>query len=105
MRRHRRSNPSQARWLSNPVATVLGALAIALLLAGCAEKPQDPVQKQAGVTVTRDTNPWDAEPTPYTVAGFTKGNKATYESALKKRAMTQNESVRIGDSATSTSSN
>jgi hypothetical protein len=98
MRRHRRSTASRSRWLSNPVATVLGALAIALLLAGCAEKPQDPVQKQAGTTVTRDTKPWDAEATAFTVPGLDKGNRATYEAALKQRTLTQNESVRIGNS-------
>ena len=96
MRRYRRSSTSQLRWLSNPIAAVLGALAFALLLAGCSELPQDPVPKEAGKTVTRDTKPWDAEPTRFTVAGFTKGNKNTYEDALKKRTLTQNESVRIG---------
>jgi hypothetical protein len=99
MRRHRRSsNHGQARWLSNPIATVLGALAMALLLAGCAEKPQDPVQKQAGTTVTRDTRPWDAERTPFTAPGLTKGDRAAYEEALKQRSLGQNEYVRIGAS-------
>jgi hypothetical protein len=96
MRRYRRSNTSSMRWLSNPIAAVLGALAMALLLAGCSEKPQDPVPKEAGKTVTRDTAPWDAEATRFTVAGLTKGDKTAYETALKKRTLTQNESVRIG---------
>ena len=96
MRRHRRFHTNRTGWLAGPIATVLGALAFALLLAGCSEKPQDPVQKQAGTTVTRDTKPWDAEPTRFTVAGFTKGNQAAYEDALKRRTLTQNESVRIG---------
>lgn len=98
MRRHRRTNQGHARWLSNPIATVLGALALALLLAGCAEKPQDPVQKQAGKTVTRDTRPWDAAATPFTAPGLAKGNKDAYEEALKQRALSQNEYVRIGAS-------
>ena len=98
MRRHRRSNHGPARWLSNPIATVLGALAIAVLLAGCAEKPQDTAQKQAGTTVTRDTRPWDAESTPFTAPGLTKGNRAAYEEALKQRMLGQNEYVRIGAS-------
>ncbi len=98
MRRHRRSNHGQARWLSSPIATVLGALAMALLLAGCAEKPQDPAQKQAGTTVTRDTRPWDAERTPFTAPGLTKGDRAAYEEALKQRSLGQNEYVRIGAS-------
>ena len=98
MRRHRRSAVGQSRWLSNPITTVLGALAIALLLAGCSEKPQDPVQTQAGKTVTRDTRPWDAEPTRFAAPGFQKGNQASYEEALKKRTLGQNEYVRIGTS-------
>jgi hypothetical protein len=98
MRRYRRNSASRSRWLSNPVTTVLGALALALLLAGCAEKPQDPVQKQAGVTVTRDTRPWEADATRFTAPGFVKGDKVSYEAALKQRALTQHESVRIGTS-------
>lgn len=99
MRRHRRSRTSHMKWLTNPVATVLGALAFALLLAGCSEMPQDPVQKQAGTTVTRDTMPWNADPTPYTVAGYVKGDKAAYENAQKQRTLGQHEYIRIGDAA------
>ena len=98
MKRHRRSNQGYTRWLSNPIATVLGALAIAVLLSGCAEKTQDPVHKQAGTTVTRDTPPWEAQRTPFTAAGFTAGNKASYEDSLKQRTLGQNEYVRIGPS-------
>lgn len=98
MRRHRRNQHGAARWLSNPIATVLGALAMALLLAGCAEKPQDQAKKQAGTTVTWDTRPWDAERTPFTVPGLDKGNRVAYEDALKQRNQGQNEYVRIGAS-------
>lgn len=97
MRRHRRS-AGQSRWLSSPIAAVLGALAVALLLAGCSEKPQDPQTREVGKTVTRDTKPWNAEPTRYTAAGFTKGNQAAYEDALKQRTLVQNEYIRIGSS-------
>jgi type IV pilus biogenesis protein CpaD/CtpE len=98
MRRHRRNIHGAARWLSNPIAAVLGALAVALLLAGCAEKPQDQAKKQAGTTVTWDTRPWEAERTPFTVPGVDKGSRAAYEDALKQRAQGQNEYVRIGAS-------
>ena len=96
MRRHRRTNQGPVRWLSNPIATVLGALAIALLLAGCAEKPQDQAHKQAGTTVTWDTRPWEAERTPFTAPGLDNGNRAAYDDALKQRTQAQNEYVRIG---------
>jgi len=99
MRRHRRDS-AQSRWLSNPITAVLGALAAALLLAGCAEKPQDPQTREVGKTVTRDTKPWDAEPTRFTAAGYAKGNQAAYEEALKQRTLGQNEYVRIGTSTT-----
>ncbi len=101
MRRHRRLRSAHMQWLTNPIATVLGALAIALLLAGCAEKPQDQGQanRPAGTTVTHDTKPWDADPTPFTVAGYVKGDKAAYENAQKQRTLGQHEYVRIGDSA------
>jgi ABC-type glycerol-3-phosphate transport system substrate-binding protein len=98
MRRHRRNHHGTSRWLFNPFATVLAALAVALLLAGCAEKPQDQAKKQAGTTVTWDTRPWEAERTPYAVPGLAKGNQAAYDDALKQRTQGQNEYVRIGAS-------
>jgi hypothetical protein len=82
--------------LASPVATVVGALVIALLLAGCSEKPQDPVNRQAGTTVTRDTSPWEAQSSHFAAPGRTAGDKAAYEQALKRRAQAQNEYVRIG---------
>ena len=97
MRRHRRT-AGRSRWLSNPITAVLGALAVALLLAGCSEKPQDPQTREVGKTVTRDTKPWDAEPTRFTATGFTKGSQAAYEDALKQRTEAQNEYIRIGAS-------
>jgi hypothetical protein len=96
MRRRRRSSPARSRWLASPFATVFGALIMALLLAGCSEKPQDPVNRQAGTTVTRDTGPWEAQPSRFAAAGHAGGDKAAYEQALKRRAQVQNEYVRIG---------
>ena len=99
MRRHRRSHSGQPRWLRSPFAAVLGALAFAVLLAGCSELPQDGPKKQAGTTVTRDTPPWEAEKTPFTVAGYVKGDVKAYEHGLKQRTLGQQEYVRIGDAA------
>jgi hypothetical protein len=97
VRRRRRGIASRSGWLFDPIATVLGALAIALLLAGCGEKPQDPAQRTAGTTVTRDTRPWEAQATRFTAPGVASGDKAAYDQALKQRAQHQNEYVRIGN--------
>ena len=97
MRRRRRSSSSRSHWLASPIATVLGALAIALLLAGCAEKPQDAGQKEAGTTVTRDSKPWEGQRSRFAAPDVATGDKAAYEHALKQRTLRQNEYVRIGD--------
>jgi hypothetical protein len=97
MRRRRRSSSSRTHWLSSPIATVLGALAIALLLAGCGEKPQDVVQKEPGTTVTRDSSPWEAQRSRFAAPDYASGDRAAYEHALKQRTLQQHEYVRIGD--------
>ena len=97
MRRRRRGNAGKSGWPFDPIATVLGALAIALLLAGCSEKPQDPAQRTAGTTVTRDTRPWEAQATRFSAPGRASGDKAAYDQALRQRAQQQNEYVRIGN--------
>ena len=97
MRRYRRlSQHRRSRWLVSPLATLLGALAFAVLLAGCAEKPQDADPRQAGSTVTRDTKPWNAEMTPHTAPGAARGDKEAWDDAMKRRTQGQNEYVRIG---------
>lgn len=58
MGRHRRPNPRRSSWLVSPLAAVLGALAFAVLLSGCSGPPRDGLMKQAGQSVTRDTQPW-----------------------------------------------
>ena len=97
MRRRRRSSSSRARWMASPIATVLGALAIALLLAGCGQKVQDAGQKEPGTTVTRDSKPWDAPRSRFAATDVASGDKGAYEHALKQRTLQQNEYVRIGD--------
>lgn len=76
-------------------ATLAAAGALALGLAACGEKPQTLGEKAAGTTVTRDTKPWQGEPLAFQ-APFTRGDKASWENALKLRQQGQNEYVRIG---------
>ena len=77
------------------VATFAVAGALALGLAACGEKPQTLGEKASGTTVTRDTEPWQGEPLAFQVP-FTRGDKASWENALKLRQQGQNEYVRIG---------
>lgn len=75
------------------VAAAIAALALGL--AACGEKPQTLGGKSAGTTVTRDTQPWQGDPLAFQ-APFTRGDKASWEGALKLRQQTQNEYVRTG---------
>lgn len=76
-------------------ATLAATAALAFGLVACGEKPQTLGDKAAGTTVTRDTKPWQGEPLAFQ-APFTRGDKASWENALKLRQQGQNEYVRIG---------
>jgi hypothetical protein len=71
---------------SRLVALALGA-AIALVLAGCGERPQVIVYKQGSYQGKQDT-------LPYANATF-NGNKQEWDNALRARAQHQNEYKRI----------
>jgi len=66
-------------------------------LAACGERPQEMAQKPRGYQGKPDTNPWDNDPTAsrYTTSKWTKGDKASWEDALKQRALSQNEYNRV----------
>lgn len=76
------------------------ALALAAGLAACGEKPQDAADaKVPGTTVRHDTKPWSGEAVAHQAGNFTRGDKASWESALQARIQGQNENVRIGGGA------
>ena len=77
------------------VGSIAAAAVLALGLAGCGEKPQAAGEKAAGTTVTRDTKPWQGDPLA-NQAQFTRGDKASWESALKLRQQSHNEYIRSG---------
>jgi hypothetical protein len=54
--------------------------------------------KEAGTTVTRDSKPWEGQPSRFAAPGLATGDQARYEHALRQRTLQQNEYVRIGDS-------
>ena len=65
--------------------TTFGALASALLLSACAEKPQTAATKKF------DAMPWDGSQTAFAAPGWKAGDRASWEEQLKTRSQGQNE--------------
>jgi hypothetical protein len=72
------------------------ASVVALGLAGCGEAPQELAQGERRYQGKPDSNPWDSDPAAslHTTSKWTKGDKASWEAALKTRALNQNEYTR-----------
>jgi hypothetical protein len=66
----------------------LAAASIALLLAGCGEKPAVTVYKQGQYQGKPDNQPWESQPF--------NNNKADWEKSIKARNNGQNEYLRTG---------
>jgi len=75
------------------------AMALVAGLAGCGEKEQVVVYQQGKYQGKPDTQPWNDAPAAslYTTSTWTKGDKSSWETALRSRSQNQNEYVRIGD--------
>ena len=72
------------------------AALVALGVSGCGEREQVAEYKQGRYQGKPDTPPWDNDPSGslYTTSKWTKGDKASWEEALKQRALGQNEYTR-----------
>ncbi len=76
---------------------VAGAALIAVAaMTGCSEKEQVVVYQQGKYQGKPDTRPWENAPgaSLYTTSQWTKGDKSSWESALKSRNQNQNEYTR-----------
>ena len=78
---------------------VVAAVTVSAGLAGCGESDQVIVYQQGKYQGKPDTRPWENEPgaSLYTTSKWAKGDKSSWESALRSRSQNQNEYVRIGD--------
>jgi len=86
--------------MKRSILVSMTALALAAGLAACGEKPQDAAAaKVPGTTVKHDTKPWGGEPLAHQAGNFSRGDKASWDSALQARMQGQNENVRIGGGA------
>jgi hypothetical protein len=73
------------------------ALLVAVGLGACGERDQVTVYKQGKYQGKVDTKPWENDPgaSLYTSSNWDKGDKSTWESALKTRNLAQNEYARV----------
>jgi hypothetical protein len=70
----------------------------ALAVAACSEKEQVVVYKQGKYQGKPDNRSWDNDPPAAELRGsqWTKGNRMSWEEAIKQRQLAQNEYRRIG---------
>ncbi|MBK5104937.1 MAG: hypothetical protein JJE42_11875 [Burkholderiales bacterium] len=80
------------------LVVAIAALAATAGLTGCGETEQVIMYQQGKYQGKPDTRPWDNDPGAglYTTSTWTKGDKSSWEAALKSRSQSQNEYVRIG---------
>ena len=72
------------------------AFAVAVGLGACGERDQVTVYKQGKYQGKPDTKPWenDSGASLYTTSKWSKGDKTSWESAVKTRNLAQNEYTR-----------
>jgi hypothetical protein len=81
--------------MKNARKVVAAALAAAALgLAGCGEKPQDAPNSSGKYLGKPDTRPWEGEALAFGTNEFKRGDKASWETAMRTRAQAQNEYAR-----------
>ena len=69
------------------------ALLVVLSLGACGERDQVTVYKQGKYQGKPDTKPWENDPAAslYTTSKWGKGDKTSWETAVKARNLAQNE--------------
>jgi len=72
------------------------AVLFAVGLGACGERDQVTVYKQGKYQGKPDTKPWENDPavSPYPGSKWNKGDKTSWESAVKTRSLAQNEYTR-----------
>ena len=75
----------------------VAALVAVAGLAGCGEHDQVVAYQQGKYQGKPDTKPWDNSPSDsiYTTSAWTKGDKSSWETAIKSRTQYQNEYTRV----------
>ena len=78
------------------VLLVVAALLAGVALSACGEREQVIVYKQGKYQGKPDTKPWENDPAvnPYPGPKWTKGDQASWETAVKTRNLYQSEYTR-----------
>ena len=82
---------------ASKLAFAAAALVVVAALPGCGERDQVIVYEQGKYQGKHDTRPWenDAGSSLYTTSKWTKGDKSSWEAALRSRNQSQNEYARV----------
>ena len=73
------------------------AVAAAGLVSGCGERSQVVAYQSGKYQGKTDAKPWDSDPgsSLYTTSKWTRGDQASWESAIRTRSQGQNEYSRV----------
>src|SRR5437899_51364 len=102
--RLRQARPAQGRSGGSEVMTTAhrlmlagAAVLLAVGISACGERDQVTVYKQGKYQGKPDTKPWENDPgvNPYPGSKWDKGDKTSWERALKARNLAQNEYTRV----------
>ena len=79
------------------LAIAAAALIAVAAMSGCGEQDQVVVYQQGKYQGKPDTKPWESEPgaSLYTTSKWNKGDKSSWETAIRSRNQSQNEYVRV----------
>lgn len=79
------------------VLFLVSAMAVALVLNACGEREQVVVYKQGKYQGKPDGQPWDSDSPVVELRGgkWTKGDRTSWEEAIKQRQLAQHEHKRI----------
>jgi len=80
------TSASPRRWLVLPVL-----LGTARLMSACGERPQDAPRASGKYLGKPDTRPWEGGSLTFESGEFKRGEKTSWESAMRTRAQNQNE--------------
>ena len=78
------------------MSKILLLLIAAFALSACGERQQVVEQSsEKRYQGKRDTKPWESDPLAYGSSKWSKGDRASWETQIKARQLTQNEDKRI----------